>query len=244
MIPKIGFLMMGLLLTCGISSAQIDESYYPKRVIFTSSTFLDDGPQIFYNVDEVVSSGKGLSVGDASVSRGVGSHGVPSVTAQSATIQEAMSKFLHNKNPCEIPQKVLRLEQDSLNNCGFVYLSSVTVTLHFTCGGQDRQLQMEMLDPESCQPAPIPAPYTTWIRSMTGELENALKAEQTGMVPSAAASTSAEASERNAICKAVLQSLKDEKLDKYFDTDQPISQIVRRALVSVDSKSPVCFTKN
>ena len=244
MIPRIGFLMMGLLLTCGISSAQIDESHFPKRVIFTWSTFIDDGPQFFYNVDEVVSSGKGLSVGDASVSLGVGPHGVPSVTAQSATIQEPMSKFLQNRNPCEIPQKSLRREQDALNNCGFVYLSSATVTLHFTCGGQERQLQMEMLDPEACQPAPLPAPYTTWIRSMTGEMQNALKAGQAAAVPSDAASTNAEVSKRNALCKAFLQSLEDGELDKYFDTKRPLSQVVRRALVSVDSKSPACITKN
>lgn len=135
-----------LLFVCNISTAQKKSVPMPDSFEIARDTFWDMGPPFnYYDLIQITKTGDGLLLDQVLVSpHGQACMQPATVEERSVVLHKTMSDLLDGKNPCAIPEKALHREVKRCKKC--LVFSGVNVTMQASCNGQNRQLDMRILD--------------------------------------------------------------------------------------------------
>jgi TonB family protein len=147
---------------------------FPDQFLIGRHTFVDFGPPFdHYEVFSVRSEGKGTLVERITVTP-PGNACLQPATIQIATraLEESLSDLLGQTDPCTIPEKDLRREIKRCRKC--LVFSGADVVMQVQCGGQSRQIRMDILDRDMFDPQPRTPKRTSWTMALLGRLNRAL----------------------------------------------------------------------
>jgi hypothetical protein len=172
--PKLVFVAAALLCASRISVAQSKSAAMPESLVIARDTFWDIGPPFnYYDLIQVTNTSDGLSLDQVLVTpHGQACVQPAAVEERSVVLHKTMSEFLEGRNPCAIPEKDLNREIKRCKKC--LVFSGVNLTLQASCGGSDRQLQMNILDRDIYDSrAPTPT-NTSWSMRVLSTLNDSL----------------------------------------------------------------------
>jgi TonB family protein len=213
------------LLVCGICAAQTPTAAVPDDVVIGRHTFIDVGPPFdFYEVIRVKSEGDDLAVERALVTP-LGPTCGPLATVEVAggTLPGTMSELLGGKNPCAIPEKDLHRELKRCKHC--LTFSGVNVAMQVSCGGNLRQLRMDILDRDLFDSAPHTPENTSWTMGMLGRLDKVLGPGVWDKPMFAVGDAAAKPGPDSEL----VQTIRDGTYDALFGKGQLVSQIAKDA---------------
>jgi TonB family protein len=225
---------------------QSHKSDLPHSIVIARETYFDVGPPFnFYEVLTVDESKDGLTVERAVISpSGDACFQPPTVEIQSAKLQSSMASLLRDKNPCEIPEKVLNKEAKRCKHC--LNFAGSNVTMHVSCQGKDRQIKTNVLEKDWFDKNPNTPEQTSWGMPILHDLDSALGPgvmEKPIFTTTDATSSSATKEQLNS---SIAQALQGGKYDYLFDSKQSLSEMFRESLqpprspmVALVSASPI-----
>jgi hypothetical protein len=157
-----------------MAAAQTLPSGMPTQLTIARHTFFDFGPpNDFYEIIDVAQNGNELSVQRALVTpAGIACLQPAKVELSSGTLHESMEELLQSKNPCAIPEKELRREEQRCKKC--LVFSGVDVTIQVRCAGKNRQIRTDILDRDLFDSAPNTPKNTSWSMAVLQRLDSAI----------------------------------------------------------------------
>lgn len=131
-------------------------------------------PSNFYEVFIVRAADNGSSVERITViPKGVDECVAPAeVQIASASLAESPEALLGSTNPCTIPEKALRREQERRKDS--MVLSGANVLMRVQCGAQTRLIRSDILDRDMFEASPNTPQYTSWTMRLIERLEQAV----------------------------------------------------------------------
>ncbi len=213
-----GIFLMG----CGLCAAQSTNVRMPGSLVIARHSFIDVGPPFdFYELIRVKSDGADLSVERVLVTPpGQACWNPATVESETVKIHETMADLLAGKNPCAIPEKELHRELKRCKKC--LTFSGVNVTMQVSCGGNDRQLRMDILDRDLFDPRPQTPENTSWTMSLLGELDKALGPGAMDKPMFSLGNTARPGVPDTELVRAI----RDSKFDELFDKEHTVSKVV------------------
>ena len=210
------------MLLCGICAAQNRNTGLPDSLVIARHSFIDVGPPFdFYEVIRVNSEGDGLAVERELVTPlGPACGPLATVEISTGTLHESMSGLLGSRNPCNIPDRELHRELKRCKHCMPAF-SGVNVTMQVSCGGNLRQLRMDILDRDLFDPAPHTPENTSWTMHMLSKLDAVLGPGVWDKPVFAVGDESANPAPDSELVRAI----RDGKYDALFGKGQLVSQI-------------------
>lgn len=166
------FLLLGCRVT--ICAQQGKSTAFPDRIVIARTTYWDIGPPFdFYDLIQITSTSEGVSIDQVLVTpHGQACLGPAKVEERSAVLHKTMAELLEGRNPCAIPEKAVEREKHRCKKCAV--FSGVNMTMQVSCGSQDRQLGMNILDRDIYDertPTPV---NTSWSMRVLSTLNDAL----------------------------------------------------------------------
>ena len=215
----------------------------PESLVIARDTFWDMGPPLdYYDLIQITKTTDGLSLDQVLVTpHGQACLQPATVDERSAVLHKTMSELLDGRNPCAIPDKDLHREIKRCKHC--LVFSGVHLMMQATCGGKDRQLQMNILDRDIYDSrTPTPA-NTSWSMRVLSTLNDLLGPGseskpmfQIGVAP-----------HHDVPDTPLVQAIRNGRYDDLFGKDSGVSKIVLEAerppppLPSVEIVSVVPF---
>ena len=166
---------MGILvLECGTCAPQSKSVNAPESLVIARDTFWDFGPPFnYYDLTQITETAGGLSLDQVLVTpHGDACWQPATVEERSGVLHKTMSELLDGRNPCAIPEKDLHRELKRCKKC--LVFSGVNITMQARCGGQDRQLKMDVLDRDINGKSPQTPTNTSWSMRVLSELNDTL----------------------------------------------------------------------
>lgn len=217
-----------LWIVCSIAGAQTTSPAMPEHLIIARHTFFDFGPpNDFYEVIQVDHNGSDLSVQRALVTPpGNACLQPPTVELSSGILHETMQQLLASRNPCAIPEKELHREQKRCRKC--LVFSGVNVTMQVSCGGEEKQIRMDILDRDLFNPAAGTPKDTSWTMAVLKQLDAALGPGVMEKPMFSVGAPEPTAAER----AGLVQQIEDGNLDTLFGAQATVSEIAKAAAKS------------
>ncbi len=160
--------------SCGISAAQSRSVAIPDSIVIARDTFWDMGPpNDDYDLIQITKTSDGLALDQVLVTpHGQACLQPATVEERSVVLHKTMSELLEGRNPCAIPEKDLHREIKRCKKC--LVFSGVNITMQATCSGQDRQLQMNILDRDIYDRRTPTPTNTSWSMRVLSTLNDSL----------------------------------------------------------------------
>ena len=146
----------------------------PREFVIGRHTYFDFGPPSdFYEILLVRPTDGGSSIQRLTLTPpGLACLQPGTVEFVTASIADDVSTLLGNKNPCSIPEKALRREQERCKHC--VTFSGANVVMQVQCGKQVRRIRMDILDRDLFDAAPRTPEHTSWTMDVLSRLDQAI----------------------------------------------------------------------
>lgn len=216
--------------------AQRSSSGFPSQLLIARHTFLDFGPPFdFYEVITVDGGPDGLEVERALVTpAGNACFSPPTVEVTAASMHASLTELLKGRNPCDIPEMDLRKELKRCKHC--LTFSGADVTMHFSCGGKERAIRMDILDRDMFDPGANTPKQTSWTMTVMSSLDNVLGP---GVMENPMSSPSKPVPSSQKVETPILRRLRSGQFDTLFDSKPLLSELARQAAQPLPSPNIV-----
>lgn len=230
MIWRIQLALYMLLIGSAPAFTQSHKSDLPHSLVIARETYFDVGPPFnFYEVLTVDESKDGLAVERAILSPpGDACFQPPTVEIQSAKLQTSMASLLRDKNPCDIPEKVLNKEAKRCKHC--LNFAGSNVTMHVSCQGKDRQIKTNVLEKDWFEKNPNTPQQTAWGMSILHDLDSALGLGVMDKPMFTTAEATSDSATKERLNSPIAQALQEGKYDYPFASKQSLSEMFRESL--------------
>ena len=223
--PRHALVVAILVSACSISAAQSKSAAMPEGIVIARDTFWDFGPPFsYYDLIQVTKTSDGLSLDQVLVTpHGQACLQPATVEERSVVLHKTMSELLEGRNPCAIPERDLDREIKRCKKC--LVFSGVNIAMRATCGGKDRQLQMDILDRDIYDSRTSTPANTSWSMRVLSTLNESLGPGsegkplfQIGVAP-----------HHDVPNTPLVNAIREGRYDDLFGKDSGVSKIVHEA---------------
>jgi hypothetical protein len=162
-----------MLIACAFSQGRGTLPPFPGKLLIGRHTYFDFGPPLdYYELFWLQATTNACAIERITVTpEGAPCWQPPTVRVAAGKIEGTMAGLL-GKNPCLIPDKELRREEERCKHC--LRFSGAEVIMQVQCGKELRRIRMDVLDRDLFDPNPKTPAHTSWTMSLLGRLDETL----------------------------------------------------------------------